>query len=57
MKNPKPTIEKLAEKYFEKTGESPEQSFWDWIASTMVEPNEKELKELLKDFNDYFTKS
>ena len=47
------TLEKLAKMYFKKTGYSPKQSFWDWLASIGIEPTEKDLKKVLKDFNDY----
>ena len=48
------TFEKLAKMYFKKTGQSPKQSFLDWLLSIAIEPTEKDLKKVLKDFNDYF---
>jgi len=43
------TIEKLAIKYFKSTGKSPEYSFWNWLDSIGVSPNEKDLLNLLND--------
>ena len=48
------TFEKLAKMYFKKTGQSPKQSFLDWLLSLDIEPTEKDLKKVLKNFNDYF---
>ena len=45
------TFDKLAKKYFKKTGHSPEQSFFAWLLSLCIEPKEKELKKVLKDFD------
>ena len=47
------TIEKLSNKYYELTGESPEYSFWAWLDACGIEPNEKALKETLKNIKDY----
>ena len=41
------TIEKLAAKHFKVFGDSPDYSFWDWLAAVGVNPNEEELKALL----------
>lgn len=43
------TIEKLAKKYFEVYGDSPEFSFWGWLDALGVESTEKDLLELLND--------
>jgi hypothetical protein len=43
------TIEKLAQKYFEATGDSPEYSFWGWLDAIGVPPVEEELLDLLND--------
>ena len=43
------TIELLAEKYFKCTGTSPEYSFWGWLDAMGIEPDEKELKDILND--------
>ena len=47
------TLEKLAKMYFEKSGKSPLQSFWAWLDCIGIDPTEKELKEVLKNFDEY----
>lgn len=42
-------FEKLANKYFEYTGQSPEQSFLNWLDSIGMPATDKALKELLND--------
>lgn len=41
------TIEKLALKYSEVFGDSPEYSFWSWLEAVGVNPDEEELITLL----------
>ena len=48
------TIEKLSKKYFELSGASPEFSFWGWLDAVGVIADEDDLKELLRNINDYF---
>ena len=43
------TIEKLNLKYFKYTGNSPDESFWSWLESMGIKPDEKSLRELLND--------
>lgn len=47
------TIEKLAMAYFEKTGTSPEYSFWAWLSAIGVNPTEEELKKVLNEIDLY----
>ena len=47
------TLEKLANKYAEVFGDSPELSFWAWLDATGTDPCEKDLQRVLAD-NDYW---
>lgn len=42
-------FEKLANKYFEYTGQSPELSFLNWLDSMGIDTTDEALKELLND--------
>jgi hypothetical protein len=46
-------IEELSNKYYDKTGSSPEYSFWSWLDANGIEPNDKELKEVLNNIDNY----
>ncbi|MDD4352521.1 MAG: hypothetical protein PHU71_06140 [Candidatus Gracilibacteria bacterium] len=46
-------IEKLDLKYFQKTGHSPEYSFWNWLAAIDASPTEEALKEIYDNIEEY----
>jgi hypothetical protein len=46
-------IEKLALRYFQLTGHSPEYSFWSWLDAIGVEPDEEALLAIYKNIEDY----
>ena len=49
-------VSKCSKKYFRLTGQSPEQSFWNFIAECSMEENLNAFKILYKELDDYFPK-
>ncbi len=49
----KSILEKLADRYFERTGQSPEYSFFAWLDSCGINPTDKELQEIYDNIDGY----
>lgn len=47
------TIEKLAKKYYEITGQSPEYSFWTWLDACGIQPIDSEIEYVYNHIEEY----